>query len=52
MAGLLFVPGIVQRRVRDAHPVDGNLRISRPWIAAGILCGVIFVAFIGPGIRL
>jgi len=53
MAGLLFVPGIVESRVRDiAWPGEGALPASRAWIVAGVITAIVFVFVIGRGIRL
>lgn len=53
MAGLLFVPGIVENRVRDtAWPGDEALPASRGWIVAGVIVAIVFVFVIGRGIQI
>jgi hypothetical protein len=53
MAGLLFVPGIVERRTEGLGSASGSaLRASMPWGAAAALTSLIFVVVLGRGIPL
>lgn len=52
MAGLLAVPGIVERRGRGAAGAGLRLTTSAAWIAAAIATAAMFVFVIGPGVKL
>jgi len=52
MAGLLFLPGIVERRTADAAGAVPGLRASRAWVACALLALVTFVFILGRGIPL
>jgi len=52
MAGLLFVPGLVERDTNELSVSVPALGLSARWIALGIAAAVIFVGFLGPGIPL
>jgi hypothetical protein len=52
MAGLTAVPALVGRWVRGGGRGEGMVSFSPAWIAAGIVVGTLFVAVVGPGIRL
>jgi hypothetical protein len=54
MAGLLAVPGIVERRTKnyaDATTAP-SLPFHRGWVIAGAVAALLFVAILGPGVRL
>ena len=52
MAGLAFVPRLVERRSKESASVAAPLRFNSGWVAAGLLVALAFIAFLGPGIRL
>jgi hypothetical protein len=52
MAGLTVVPRLVERRTQEATAVAPPLRLSLGWVAAGLLVVVVFIAYLGPGVRL
>ncbi|HYQ96059.1 MAG TPA: hypothetical protein VER38_03525 [Candidatus Eisenbacteria bacterium] len=52
MAGLLFLPAIVERRTSDGAPAVPGLRASRAWVACALLVAVTFVFVLGRGIPL
>ena len=52
MAGLLFIPGLVERDTKDSSSPVPTLGFSRGWLVFGIMAAVIFVGFLGPGIPL
>ncbi len=52
MAGLAFVPRIVERRTETATSVARPLRFSLGWAVAGLSVAIAFIAVLGPGVRL
>lgn len=52
MAGLLIVPRLVEKRTVGAASAASPLRFSPGWVVAGALAAFIFIAILGPGIRL
>jgi hypothetical protein len=51
MAGLLFVPRLVEERTVDVAGTATQIRFSPGWVAAGGLVALVFVAVLGPGVR-
>lgn len=52
MAGLAYVPKLVEGRAVDSASAAAPLGFSRAWVAAGLLVAVAFVTVLGPGVRL
>ncbi len=54
MAGLVLVPRIVERRTKEVGSAGATppLAFSPGWIVAGALVALVFVLFLGPGVRL
>jgi hypothetical protein len=52
MAGLLVVPRLVEERTGDVSSAAPPLRFSPGWAAAGAVLALVFVAVLGPGVRL
>ena len=52
MVGLLALPVIIRRDQLGPSPAAGTLRITAPWVVAGVVSTVLFVCVMGPGIRL
>jgi hypothetical protein len=52
MAGLCFVPGLVERRTTEMPNAPPPLRFSPGWVAVGAVVALVFVAVLGPGVRL
>ena len=52
MAGLAFVPGLVEERTVGAASAAPPLPFSPAWVAVGVLVALVFIAVLGPGIRL
>jgi len=54
-AGVLFIPRMVAEHVRKqpatTHRAGFSAALSPIWIALGLLCGVLFIAVLGPGIH-
>jgi hypothetical protein len=50
MAGLLFIPAVVERRTTDGAAGAPGLRASGVWIACALLVAAIFVGIVGRGI--
>ena len=52
-AGLLFVPGIIERRIPAAPDVPSTPTApSVVWVSAAVVVGIVFIAVLGPGIQL
>ena len=51
MAGLTFVPGMVERRTVGLGTGKGLVSESPGWVVAGLVVGAFFVVIVGPGIR-
>ena len=51
MAGLMLVPGMVERRTVGLGTGKGLVSESPGWVVAGLVVGTFFVAIVGPGIR-
>ncbi len=51
-AGLLFVAGQVETSARNPLPEKQTLPFSLPWLIAAVVISGIFIALLGPGIRL
>lgn len=52
MAGLAIVPRLVQDGTVGSSSAGVPLRFSPGWVIAGLLVGLVFVAVLGPGVRL
>ena len=52
MAGLLAVPRLVEGRVMVSASPASPIGFNPGWVTAGALVAVLFVAILGPGIRL
>lgn len=52
MAGLATVPKLVEDRTAGSASAAGPLRFSPGWVAAGSLVAWVFIAVLGPGVRL
>lgn len=52
MVGLVLLPPLLRRSRSTLEPMGESLRIGRPWVVAGLLAAVVFVAVFGPGVRL
>ena len=52
MAGLAIIPKLVQDRTAGSPGGGVPLRFSPAWVAAGLLVALVFVAILGPGVRL
>jgi len=52
MAGLLFVPRLVERDTQDSSSPAPALGFSAGWLALGIVTAAVFVCLLGPGISL
>jgi hypothetical protein len=52
MAGLAFVPSLVERSVKESATVAAPLRFNLGWVVAGVLVAGIFITVLGPGVRL
>ena len=50
MAGLTFVPGLVEGQTTDHEIGSGFVPHSTAWIATGIIVAALFVAILAPGI--
>jgi hypothetical protein len=51
-AGLLFVPGIIKRRLSaEAEAASAPSSPSVAWVSGAIIVGFIFVAVFGPGLQ-
>jgi hypothetical protein len=50
MAGLTFVPGLVEAHTTDHEIGSGFVPYSTAWIATGIIVAALFVAILAPGI--
>jgi hypothetical protein len=51
MAGLMFVPRLIEHRTARHDTGTGCLPPASAWIVIGLVVGVAFVAIVGPGIR-
>ena len=52
MLGLTFVPGLVERQTTESATAPVPLRFNLGWAAAGFLVALVFIAVLGPGVRL
>jgi hypothetical protein len=52
MAGLLFIPRLVERRTKESSAPVPVLDFSPVWLILGIVTTVLFVGLLGPGIPL
>jgi hypothetical protein len=52
MAGLAFIPGSVETRTAVTTSVGTPLPFSLGWSVAGIFVSLIFIGWLGPGVRL
>jgi hypothetical protein len=52
MAGLLMVPRLVEARAIAPASPTSPIAFSPGWMTAGVLVAVLFIALLGPGIRL
>lgn len=50
--GLLLVPGILASQVKEPGWISGALELQPAWIAVALVVGIVFVGFLGPGVRL
>ena len=49
--GLLLVPGILASDVKAPGWISNALEFQPAWIAAGLIVGIVFVGFFGPGVH-
>jgi hypothetical protein len=52
MAGLALVPSLVERSTKESTTVAAPLRFNIGWVVAGLLVALVFIAVLGPGVRL
>lgn len=52
MAGLAYVPKLVEEQTREVESAALPLHFSPGWVIGGALVAVLFIALLGPGIRL
>jgi len=52
MAGLAIVPRLVEQRTMGSASSALSLRFSPGWVIAGVLVALVFIAILGPGVRL
>jgi len=52
MAGVAFVPRLVERRTEETARVAAPLGFNLGWVVAGLLVAFAFIAVLGPGVRL
>ena len=52
MAGVAFVPRLVERRTEESASAVAPLSFNLGWVVAGLVVAVAFIAVLGPGVRL